>query len=60
VLLPCAGFALAVFAGWALPADAFTAALGLGPRGAALLRWTVRFVAPLGILGAALAPFLRG
>ena len=59
LLLPAAGLALSVFAGWAIPQDALAAELGLGPRQAAILRATLRYVAPAGIVGASLAPFVR-
>jgi NSS family neurotransmitter:Na+ symporter len=57
LLLPVAGFALSVLAGWVLPARLFAEELRLTPRGAARLRWTLRYAAPTAIAVAALAPF---
>lgn len=60
-MLPAGGFAIALFAGWALPADAFADELRLSPRAAALLRIVLRYVAPAAIAVAGLAPLvLRG
>jgi NSS family neurotransmitter:Na+ symporter len=56
VMLPVGGFGLCVFAGWVLPASFYAEELRLGPAGAARLRWTLRYLAPAGIAGAALAP----
>jgi NSS family neurotransmitter:Na+ symporter len=55
VLLPVGGFALAVFAGWALPRTFLTEELRLPPAAAARLHWVLRYVAPAGIAAAALA-----
>ena len=60
VLLPITGLALSIFAGWVLPGSALAAELGLGPRGERALRWMLRYAAPAAIIGAALAPVLRG
>ena len=60
VLLPLGGLAIAVFAGWALPARALAAELGLSPAAAAMLRAALRYVAPAAITLAALAPVLLG
>jgi NSS family neurotransmitter:Na+ symporter len=61
VLLPLGGFALALFAGWALPRAFVTAELRLTPGAAARLHWVLRYVAPAGIAAAALAPlWIRG
>jgi NSS family neurotransmitter:Na+ symporter len=57
LLLPVAGFALSVLAGWVLPARLYTEELRLTARGAARLRWTLRYAAPAAIAVAALAPF---
>jgi NSS family neurotransmitter:Na+ symporter len=56
VMLPISGFGLCVFAGWVLPVSFFAEELRLGEAGAARLRWTLRYLAPAGIAGAALAP----
>jgi NSS family neurotransmitter:Na+ symporter len=58
LLLPAGGFALALFAGWALPARALAAELPMPPRVATALRVTLRYVAPGAIALAALAPLL--
>jgi NSS family neurotransmitter:Na+ symporter len=58
LLLPAGGLALALFAGWALPPHILVEELGLGPKGAAALRFVLRYVAPVGIAAAALAPLL--
>lgn len=58
LMLPAGGFALALFAGWAASWERIVHALQLGPRGAALLRLTLRWLAPLGIAAAALTPWL--
>jgi neurotransmitter:Na+ symporter, NSS family len=58
VLLPLGGLGLAVFGGWIVRADALGEELGLGPwalRGIALV---LRYVAPIGILAASVAPFM--
>jgi NSS family neurotransmitter:Na+ symporter len=60
VMLPAGGFALAVFAGWFLPAPLLAEELGLGPRGAAMLRFCLRWVTPALILAASLGPFVLG
>lgn len=60
LMLPAGGFALALFAGWAASWERIVHALDLGPRGAALLRLTLRWLAPLGIAAAALTPWLGG
>jgi NSS family neurotransmitter:Na+ symporter len=61
VLLPLGGFALAVFAGWALPRAFLAAELGLAPGAAARLHWVLKYVAPAGIAAATLAPlWIRG
>lgn len=59
LLLPAAGLALSLFAGWAVPHDALAAELGLGPRQSAVLRAALRYLVPAGIVGASLAPFVR-
>jgi neurotransmitter:Na+ symporter, NSS family len=50
VLLPLAGLAVALFAGWALPRADVLAGSGLPPRLAALWLAMVRYVAPLAML----------
>jgi neurotransmitter:Na+ symporter, NSS family len=60
VLLPAGGFAIALFAGWALPKAVLGEELGLTAGGAALLRAMLRWVTPALIALAALAPLLLG
>ena len=55
-MLPAGGFALAVFGGWIVPSRVLAEELHLGPRTAAIVRVLLRYVAPLGIAVAALAP----
>jgi len=56
VLLPIGGLAIALFAGWALPRSVLSEELRLTPRGAARLRWLLRWAAPALIALTALAP----
>ena len=56
VLLPIGGLAIALFAGWALPASVLAGELRLTPRGGARLRWLLRWAAPALIALTALAP----
>jgi NSS family neurotransmitter:Na+ symporter len=56
ILLPAGGFALALFAGWAVPGRLLVEELRLTPRGTVALRVVLRYVAPAGILAATLAP----
>jgi NSS family neurotransmitter:Na+ symporter len=58
LMLPIGGLAIAVFAGWAMDPDRLAAELRLSPPGAALLRFTIRFVVPVGIVLAGLAPWM--
>ena len=52
VLLPLGGIGIAVFAGWILPRGVLADALRLSPLGAGLLRFLLRYVAPVGIAAA--------
>jgi NSS family neurotransmitter:Na+ symporter len=54
MLLPLGGFAIALFAGWAVPDRMLTEELRLTPAGAFALRLTLRYIAPIGIAVAAL------
>jgi NSS family neurotransmitter:Na+ symporter len=54
MLLPLGGFAIALFAGWAVPDRMLTEELGLTRAGATALRVTLRYIAPVGIAVAAL------
>lgn len=56
VMLPLGGFAIALFCGWVLPRSVLDEELGLAPRGAALLRWLLRWLVPALIAVTALAP----
>jgi len=56
VLLPIGGFAIALFAGWALPKSLLIEELRLTPRGAALLRALLKWLTPALIAVTALAP----
>ncbi len=58
VLLPVGGLGIALFAGWALPDRLLVEELRLGPWGSAVLRTTLRYIAPMGIAAAAIAPLL--
>jgi NSS family neurotransmitter:Na+ symporter len=58
ILLPIGGFAIAVFAGWVVPERLLVEELRLTPRGALALRVVLRYVAPVGIAAATLAPVL--
>ena len=58
ILLPIGGLAIAVFAGWAVPERLLVEELRLTPRGAVALRVALRYVAPVGIAAATLAPLL--
>jgi NSS family neurotransmitter:Na+ symporter len=60
VLLPISGFAMALFAGWALPKTVLAEELRMTRRGAALLHGLLRWLTPALIATTALAPaFLR-
>ena len=58
ILLPMGGFAIALFAGWALPDRVLIEELRLTPRSARALSAMLRYVAPVGIAATALAPLL--
>jgi NSS family neurotransmitter:Na+ symporter len=55
LLLPLAGFALALFCGWVLPDRLFREELQLGTRGGWLLRKLLRYVVPPAIAAVSLA-----
>jgi NSS family neurotransmitter:Na+ symporter len=57
VMLPLGGLALALFAGWVLPAEVLAQELGQGRRGAAALRFALRWVTPALICSVAIGPF---
>lgn len=56
ILLPVGGFALALFAGWALSPRIFDEELSLSPSGGRALHRLLRYIVPAGIAAAALAP----
>lgn len=58
VFLPIGGLVIALFAGWAVPRNVVTDALGLQGFGAVLLRIGLRYAAPAGIAAATVWPFL--
>jgi NSS family neurotransmitter:Na+ symporter len=59
VMLPAAGFGLAIFVGWVLPREVLGEELGpLTRRRLALLRWLLRWLVPLGIAAVTLAPLI--
>jgi NSS family neurotransmitter:Na+ symporter len=58
IMLPLGGFALAIFAGWALPPRILDAELSLSRAGARWLHRLLRYVVPAGIAAAALAPLM--
>lgn len=58
VLLPLGGLAFAIFAGRVLPSALLAEELGLAPGPARRLRFALAWIAPAGILAAALAPLL--
>ena len=58
LLLPIGGFALSLFAGWALPWSLLADELRLGASGTRVLHLLLRYVAPAGIAAATLAPWL--
>jgi NSS family neurotransmitter:Na+ symporter len=58
VLLPLGGLGLAVFGGWIARGDTLRDELGLGPGAARAIRLALRYVAPIGIAAASIAPFV--
>jgi NSS family neurotransmitter:Na+ symporter len=56
LLLPVGGLGLAIFSGWAIPTRLLADELRLRQPAAKALRFLMRYVAPLGIAAAALAP----
>lgn len=49
LLLPASGLALAILTGWVLPVNLLAQELQLGERGAAAMRWLLRYVVPAAI-----------
>ena len=58
LLLPIGGFAIALFAGWAVPDRILVEELRLRPAGASAMRITLRYIAPAGIAAVALSSLL--
>jgi NSS family neurotransmitter:Na+ symporter len=58
IMLPLGGFALAIFAGWALPPRILDKELSLSRTGALWLHRLLRYVVPAGIAAATLSPLL--
>jgi NSS family neurotransmitter:Na+ symporter len=58
IMLPFGGFALALFAGWILPARLLAEEAGLAPRIARFLQLLLRFIVPACIAVVALFPLL--
>jgi NSS family neurotransmitter:Na+ symporter len=58
LLLPIGGFAIALFAGWAVPDAILVEELRLRPAGATAMRITLRYIAPAGIAAVALSSLL--
>lgn len=58
IMLPFGGFALAVFAGWTLPAQVLAEEIGLTPRTARFLQVLLRYIVPASIAVVALFPLL--
>jgi NSS family neurotransmitter:Na+ symporter len=58
LMMPLGGLLLAIFAGWVLPADGIAKELSLSAVWAIAVRALLRYVVPLGILAATLAPYL--
>lgn len=57
LLLPAGGFAIALFAGWAVPRHVLASELRLGPVTAVSFSLLLRYVAPVGIAAATLSSF---
>lgn len=58
LMLPLGGLGLAVLGGWIVPPAMIGNELRLGARRTAILRWTLRYPVPLGILAASVAPMV--
>ena len=58
LLLPVGGLSIAIVAGWALPPRLLVEELHLSQTGATAPRLTLRYLAPIGIVIAARAPFV--
>src|SRR5262247_2850639 len=58
VMLPIAGFALALFVGWSLPSRFLVEELQLGGAAAAIVRVLLRYVAPVAIAAVGRAPLI--
>lgn len=58
VLLPLGGFGLAIFGGWIIEAGALGDELGLGPGALRGITFVLRYVAPISIVAASIAPLV--
>lgn len=58
ILLPMGGFALSLFAGWAIPEQVFAQELRLMPAQARLLQFSLRTIVPACIVVVTLFPLL--
>ena len=58
VLLPLGGLGLSIFGGWIVQSDALAEELGLRPDALRGLTLVLRYVAPIGIVAASVAPFV--
>jgi neurotransmitter:Na+ symporter, NSS family len=58
IMLPMGGFALALFAGWTLPARLLAEEIGLSPRTARFLQVLLRTIVPVCIAAVTLFPLL--
>ena len=59
IMLPFGGFALALFAGWMLPARLLAEEIGVGLRTACILQFLLRYVIPTSIAIVAIFPLFR-
>jgi neurotransmitter:Na+ symporter, NSS family len=60
VLLPLGGLAIALFVGWAVSERLLQEELKLGRTGTRMLRFLLRYVAPITIVFATFAPGFAG
>jgi NSS family neurotransmitter:Na+ symporter len=55
VLLPVAGLAISLFAGWAIPDRMLVEELDLSPAGGRILKIILRYIAPAAIVAATIS-----
>jgi SNF family Na+-dependent transporter len=58
VMLPAAGFGIAIFIGWIAPEAVLREELRLGRIGLTVVRVLLRYVVPIGIAAASAAPLV--